>query len=154
MLLGLCQISIGMKVEFSAMMGGVMKELRIIVAGGRDFNDFPLLMNKCIGIIATVTKEDNTIDKIRIVSGSARGADKLGEQYAQIAHYDVSRFPAAWDIYGKSAGYRRNADMAKFASEEGNIGILIAFWDGKSRGTKHMIDLAKRYGLDVYVVNY
>lgn len=136
------------------MMGGVMKELRIIVAGGRDFNDFPLLMNKCIGIIATVTKEDNTIDKIRIVSGSARGADKLGEQYAQIAHYDVSRFPAAWDIYGKSAGYRRNADMAKFASEEGNIGILIAFWDGKSRGTKHMIDLAKRYGLDVYVVNY
>ena len=76
-----------------------MKELRIIVAGGRDFNDFPLLMNKCIGIIATVTKEDNTIDKIRIVSGSARGADKLGEQYAQIAHYDVSRFPAAWDIY-------------------------------------------------------
>ena len=44
--------------------------------------------------------------------------------------------------------------MAKFASEEGNIGILIAFWDGKSRGTKHMIDLAKRYGLDVYVVNY
>ena len=131
-----------------------MKEIRIIVAGGRDFNDFPLLMNKCIGIIATVTKEDNTIDKIRIVSGSARGADKLGEQYAQIAHYDVSRFPAAWDIYGKSAGYRRNADMAKFASEEGNIGILIAFWDGKSRGTKHMIDLAKRYGLDVYVVNY
>lgn len=45
-----------------------MKELRIIVAGGRDFNDFPLLMNKCIGIIATVTKEDNTIDKIRIVT--------------------------------------------------------------------------------------
>lgn len=131
-----------------------MKELRIIVAGGRDFNDFPLLMNKCIGIIATVSKEDNTIDKIRIVSGGARGADKLGEKYAQIAHYDVSRFPAAWDIYGKSAGYRRNAEMAKFASEDGNIGILIAFWDSKSRGTKHMIELAKRYGLDVHVVNY
>lgn len=131
-----------------------MKELRIIVAGGRDFDDFPLLMNKCIEIIATVSKEDNTIDKIRIVSGGARGADKLGEKYAQIAHYDVSRFPAAWDIYGKSAGYRRNAEMAKFASEDGNIGILIAFWDSKSRGTKHMIELAKRYGLDVHVVNY
>lgn len=111
-------------------------------------------MNKCSEIIATVTKEDNTIDKIRIVSGTARGADKLGEQYAQIAHYDVSRFPAAWDLYGKSAGYKRNAEMAKFASEDGNIGVLIAFWDGKSRGTKHMIDLAKRYGLDVHVVNY
>lgn len=104
-----------------------MKELRIIVAGGRDFNDFPLLMNKCIGIIATVTKEDNTIDKIRIVSGSARGADKLGEQYAQIAHYDVSRFLVAWDIYGKSAGYKRNVEMAKIASEDGNIGVLIAY---------------------------
>lgn len=131
-----------------------MKDLRIIIAGGRDFDDFPLLMNKCIEIIVEATKEDNTIDKIRIVSGGARGADKLGKQYAQIAHYDVSRFPADWETYGKSAGYRRNAEMAKFASEDGNIGVLIAFWDGKSRGTKHMIDLAKRYGLKVYAVNY
>lgn len=131
-----------------------MKELRVIIAGGRDFNDFPLLMNKCIAILVEETKENDAIEKIRIVSGGARGADKLGEQYAQIAHYDVSRFPAAWDRYGKSAGYRRNADMAKFASEDGNVGILIAFWDGKSRGTKHMIELAERYGLKKYVVNY
>lgn len=131
-----------------------MEELRVIIAGGRDFDDFPLLMNKCIEIIAEDTKEDDTIEKIRFVSGTARGADKLGEQYARIAHYEVSRFPAAWDTYGKSAGYKRNAEMAKFASEDGNIGVLIAFWDGKSRGTKHMIDLAKRYGLDVYVVKY
>lgn len=131
-----------------------MKELRVIVAGGSDFDDFPLLMNKCNEIIVEATKEDNMIDKIRIVSGGARGADKLGEQYAQIAHYDISRFPAAWDTYGKSAGYRRNVEMAKFASEDGNLGILIAFWDNKSRGTKHMIDLAKRYELEVNVVNY
>lgn len=131
-----------------------MKELRVIIAGGREFNDLPLLRNKCVEIIREVTKEDNSIDKVRIVSGTARGADRLGEQYAQIMHYDVSKFPAAWDIYGKSAGYRRNAEMAKFASEDGNIGVLIAFWDGKSRGTKHMIDLAKRYGLKVHAVNY
>lgn len=131
-----------------------MKELRVIIAGGREFNDLPLLRNKCVEIIREVMKEDNSIDKVRIVSGTARGADRLGEQYAQIMHYDVSKFPAAWDIYGKSAGYRRNAEMAKFASEEGNIGVLIAFWDGKSRGTKHMIDLAKRYSLDVHIVNY
>ena len=136
------------------MLGGRVKELRVIIAGGRNFDDFPLLMNKCIEIIATVTKEDNTIDKIRIVSGGARGADRLGEQYAKIAHYDITIFPAAWDTYGKSAGYKRNAEMAKFASEDGNISVLIAFWDGKSRGTKHMIDLAKRYGLKVHVVNY
>lgn len=131
-----------------------MKELRVIIAGGREFNDLPLLRNKCVEIIREVTKEDNSIDKVRIVSGTARGADRLGEQYAQIMHHEVSRFPAAWDIYGKSAGYRRNAEMAKFASEDGNIGVLIAFWDGKSRGTKHMIDLAKRYGLDVHIVSY
>lgn len=131
-----------------------MKELRVIIAGGRDFDDFPLLMNKCIEIIAEETKKNDSLEKIRIVSGTARGTDKLGEQYARIAHHEVSRFPAAWDIYGKSAGYRRNAEMAKFASEDGNIGVLIAFWDGKSRGTKHMIDLAKRYGLDVHIVSY
>ena len=131
-----------------------MKELRVIIAGGRNFNDFPLLMNKCIEIIAEEAKKDDSLEKIRIVSGTARGADKLGEQCAQIAHYDVSRFSADWDTYGKSAGYRRNAEMAKFASEDGNIGVLIAFWDGKSRGTKHMIDLAKRYGLDLHIVSY
>ena len=131
-----------------------MKELRVIIAGGRDFDDFPLLMNKCIEIIAEETKKDDSLEKIRIVSGTARGADKLGEQYAQIAHYEVSRFEANWDCYGKSAGYRRDAEMAEFASEEGHTGVLIALWDGKSRGTKHMIDLAKRYGLKVHAVNY
>lgn len=131
-----------------------MKEIRVIIAGGRDFDNFPLLMNKCIEILSEETKEDDSIDKIRIVSGTARGADRLGEEYAKIAHYDITRFPADWDTYGKSAGYRRNAEMAKFASEENNVGVLIAFWDGKSHGTKHMIDLAKRYGLKVHVVNY
>lgn len=56
--------------------------------------------------------------------------------------------------YGKSAGYRRNVEMAKFAIEDQNKGLLIAFWDGKSRGTKWMIDIAKRYDLDVEVVQY
>lgn len=110
-------------------------------------------MNKCTEILEQETK--NYIpDKIRIVSGTARGADKLGEQFAQTAHYEISRFPAEWNTYGKSAGYRRNAEMAKFASKNGNIGVLIAFWDGKSRGTKHMIDLVRKYRLRVHVVTY
>lgn len=88
------------------------------------------------------------------MSGTARGADKLGELYAERVGVHIYRFPADWDTYGKSAGYRRNAEMAKFASGENNVGVLIAFWDGKSRGTKHMIDLAKRYGLKVHVVNF
>ena len=131
-----------------------MKELRLIIAGSRDFDDFPKLMNSSMEILTEISKKRDDLDRIRIISGTARGADKLGEQYAKIAGYELSKFPADWDGLGKRAGYVRNAEMAKFAVEDDNYGVLIAFWDGKSRGTKHMIDLAKRYGLEVHVVNY
>lgn len=133
-----------------------MKELRIIVAGGRDFKNYDLLSDTLMKYLEDIddTRIVNNPKQVKFVSGTARGADSLGEQFAYTWGYDVVRFPADWDTYGKSAGYRRNAKMAKFASEENNVGVLIAFWDGKSRGTKHMIDLAKRYGLKVYVVNY
>ena len=131
-----------------------MKELRVIIAGSRDFDDFPKLMNSSIEILTGISKKRDDLDRIRIISGTARGAGKLGEQYAKIAGYELSKFPADWDGLGKRAGYIRNAEMAKFAVEDGNYGVLIAFWDGQSRGTKHMIDLAKRYGLEVHVVNY
>lgn len=132
-----------------------MKELRIIIAGGRDFNDFKLLFKSVEKIQSDyVDKHFNELSRVCIVSGTARGTDKLGELYAERVGVHIYRFPADWETYGKSAGYRRNAEMAKFASEDNNIGVLIAFWDGKSRGTKHMIDLAKRHGLKVNVVNY
>lgn len=131
-----------------------MKELRVIIAGSRDFDDFSKLMNSSMEILTEISKKRDDLDRIRIISGTARGADKLGEQYAKIAHYELSKFPADWDKLGKRAGYVRNAEMAKFAVEDDSYGVLIAFWDGQSRGTKHMIDLAKRYGLEVHVVNY
>ena len=128
-----------------------MKELRIIIAGSRDFNDYELLKKSAIEII---TKKTMLPDLTRIVSGGARGADTLGERFANEMGLEISRFIPDWDGLGKRAGYVRNAEMAKFAVEDGNYGVLIAFWDGQSRGTKHMIDLAKRYGLEVHVVNY
>ena len=131
-----------------------MKELRVIIAGSRDFDDFPKLMNNCIDILFKITDQHSDLDKIRIVSGTARGADQLGEQYAKITGYEVSRFPADWDGLGKRAGYVRNAEMAKFAVADGSCGVLIAFWDGKSRGTKHMIDLAEKNGLEVHIVRF
>lgn len=94
-----------------------------------------------------------TLSKIRVISGGAKGADRLGECYAFDNGYSVIRFQALWGVYGKSAGPRRNNEMAKFASESGS-GTLIAFWDGESRGTKNMIDTARRYGLHVIVVEY
>lgn len=131
-----------------------MKELRVIIAGSRDFDDFPKLMNTCIDILFKITNQHSDLDKIRIVSGVARGADQLGEQYAKVAGYEVSRFPADWNGLGKKAGYVRNAEMAKYAMAGGNYGVLIAFWDGKSKGTKHMIDLAKKNGLEVHIVKF
>lgn len=83
---------------------------------------------------------------VEIVSGAARGADALGERYAAERGLAVKQFPADWDRYGRSAGYRRNAEMAEYAD------AAVVFWDGKSKGSKHMINLAKEKGLPVRVV--
>lgn len=80
-----------------------------------------------------------------VVSGGARGADALGEMYANAKGIPVKLFPADWNKYGKSAGPVRNAQMAAYAE------ALIAVWDGESRGTKNMIEQAKLKGLAVYV---
>lgn len=112
---------------------------KIIIAGGRDFNDYNKLKYIC---------DFHIKDGDEIVSGKARGADSLGEVYANEMKLNVKEFPADWNKYGKSAGYIRNEEMAKYADR------LIAFWDGKSKGTKHMIDLAKKYNLIVSVIGY
>ena len=131
-----------------------MKELRVIIAGSREFDDFPMLMSKCTDILSAISNTNDDLDKVRIISGTARGADKLGEQYAKLLGYELSKFSADWDNLGKRAGYVRNAEMAKFAVEDGNYGVLVAFWDGKSKGAKHMIDLANKHGLEVHIVNF
>ena len=138
-----------------------MKKVRIIIAGGRDFDNFCFLELKCNhvfhslseeGILSGHIKEDTP--NMEIISGTAKGADKLGEAFANKYHIKVKRFPADWNTYGKRAGYIRNEQMAKYAMSDNSYGVLIAFWDGESRGTKHMIDLANKHGLEVHVVNY
>lgn len=79
------------------------------------------------------------------ISGTARGADQMGESYAEAHGIPVEKFPADWDSYGKRAGYIRNSQMAE------NAEALIAIWDGQSRGTMHMINIASQKGLKVYV---
>lgn len=117
-----------------------MKEpFKVIIAGSRDFTDYALME----GVTDNLLRNKNLVE---IVSGCARGADKIGQSYAAQRGYKVIKFPADWDRHGKSAGYIRNEQMAKYAD------ALVAFWDGASRGTKHMIDLAKKYGLMVMVI--
>ena len=132
----------------------MIRELRIIVAGSRDFKDYPLLRDTLIDYLEVMDDTDvvDNPSQVKFISGTAKGADTLGEQFAYTYEYEVKRFVPDWSTYGKSAGYRRNAEMAKYASEA--YGVLFAFWDGKSKGTKHMIDLANKYGLEVHVVNY
>ena len=73
---------------------------------------------------------------------------ELGEQYGKQRGYKINYFPADWKTFGKSAGYIRNQEMAE------NADALVAFWDGKSRGTANMIDIAQRYNLRVRIVRY
>ena len=125
----------------------MFKFYKVIVAGGRDFADYSKLSATLENFRNVIWKE-NIADDIEIVSGGARGADSLGEQWARKNHVGLIVFPADWDAYGKKAGIIRNEQMGEYADG------LIAFWDGESRGTSHMINYAKNNGLDVIVVTY
>ena len=116
---------------------------KVIVARCRDFADYELLKEKCDFYLQNKKPEN-----IVIVSGHASGADALGEHYAQERGYETEIYPADWKTNGRAAGPIRNAQMATVAD------ALIAFWDGKSRGTKNMIDTAKKHNLHVAVVRY
>ena len=122
--------------------------MRIIIAGSREFNNYAVLKQNITNILLILNPAGES--DVEFVSGTARGADQLGERFAKEYEYPVKRFPADWDKYGKSAGYRRNEQMALYAKED--YGVLIAFWNGVSKGTKHMIDIANRYGLKVFVI--
>ena len=115
--------------------------MKVIIAGGRDFNDYDLLCRIADKILSRQ-------DEIEIVNGTAKGGDKLGERYAEERGYPIKRFPADWGTHGKAAGYLRNEDMALYAD------ALIAFWDKQSKGTKHMIDIAEQQGLPTRIINY
>lgn len=81
-----------------------------------------------------------------IISGGARGVDTwAAEAASERWDLDVEVFPALWDIYGKSAGYLRNIDIVNAADR------VVAFWDGRSAGTKHTIKLAKQAGKPVEI---
>lgn len=117
---------------------------RVIIAGTRSFNDYELLRDSCNNLLS----EKQRTHTVVVISGTARGADQMGERYAREWGFQLRRFPADWELYGKSAGHIRNAKMAD------NADALIAFWDGESRGTKNMIDNARRKGLAVRVIQY
>ena len=119
-----------------------MNDFKVIIAGSRNFCRYKLLQEKCDLVLA------NKAPCVTILCGMARGADLLGKRYAEEKGYGVLPYPAEWDKHGRSAGYLRNKKMAE------NADALIAFWDGQSRGTEHMINLACKRNLEVRVFRY
>lgn len=114
---------------------------KVIVAGGRDFASFTKL---CMILDAHFREAGG----VEIVSGGARGVDRMAERWARTRGVCCEVHPADWRKYGKRAGMVRNAEMAEIADE------LVAIWDGESRGTAAMIDMMKKRGKPVTVYGY
>jgi hypothetical protein len=110
--------------------------MRVIIAGGRNIHDYELVK-------AAIRESQFPISEI--ISGGAKGVDALGERYAEEMNIQLAIYYADWQKEGRAAGPLRNARMAKDGQ------ALIAIWDGKSRGTKNMIETATKRGLKVYV---
>lgn len=114
---------------------------RIVIAGCRDFNDYITARGFIEECVSDILAENEII----ILSGGCRGADLLGERFAREKGYKVERHSADWKKYGRAAGPIRNENMAKVCD------LLICFWDGKSRGTKNMIEVAKSQNRKVFI---
>ena len=119
---------------------------RVIIAGGRDFDDYEYMSTK----LNELFKDPNTFNNktIKVISGMAKGADFLAIRYADENKLTKILFPANWKVYPRIAGFLRNNDMLSIATH------LITFWDGKSSGTKYMIEIAKMKGIPVWVFEY
>lgn len=155
--------------------------LRVIIAGSRFFNNYELLESSMIKILFELNKNYPQynilfIDKekklfkinpssLEIISGTANGADTLGEKFAHKFKLPLKRFPADWNNlnakpckvmensngkYNALAGHNRNREMAAYASSDNAFGILVLFWDGNSSGSKNMKTQATAFRLKVY----
>lgn len=114
-------------------------DLRVIVAGSREWDDYIFFSETMRGFLSTI----GDLSIIFISGKASSGADNMIIRFCIENHLPWVEFPADWDKYGKSAGYIRNAEMNKVATD------LIAFWDAVSRGTKNMIDIAiKQHGIE------
>lgn len=117
--------------------------MKLIIAGTRDYSPDTMTIAKIVHIAK--------FDVTEVVSGCARGVDQCGERYAIEYGINIKRFPVTreeWTRIGPSAGIKRNLRMAEYADG------LLAFWDGQSPGTRHMISEAVRRRMPTVVYFY
>lgn len=118
-------------------------EVALIVAGSREFNDYDFFSKS----LKSYLEKHHAGQTVIFISGRARkGADAMVIKWCRLNGYPWVEFPADWEKFGKSAGYIRNTEMAKVGK------YLLAFWDGMSRGTEHMVNIAKRHRLTTHTV--
>lgn len=113
--------------------------MRVVIAGSRGITNYEVVAKAVAASGFQITT---------VISGTARGVDQLGEEYASRNDLKVERYPAQWNVGGKvdrAAGYKRNAIMVNIAD------AVIAIWDGVSPGTKSTIDLAYKKGIPCFV---
>jgi len=123
--------------------------MKLIIAGSRSLSVSPETISKYVNELLCEMKKEHLFEQdisvTEVVSGTARGIDLSGEEWAKEQNIPITRFPAKWELFGKSAGYKRNTEMAEYAD------ALLAIYDGTSKGTKHMINLAEKKGLKIVV---
>ena len=110
---------------------------RIAIVGSRDFVDYEFICKEVLNLGFNIQE---------IVSGGARGVDRLAAKFAKDRNIPLKEFLADWEAEPKRAGFIRNQDIVDRAD------IVIAFWDGASPGTKSTIDLSKKAGKTVYII--
>lgn len=119
--------------------------------------------------LLTINREENSYkinqENLEIISGMANGADSLAVEFAHKYGLKLAEFPADWKnlkaipcrimenshgSYNALAGHNRNRKMAEYATSDDCFGVLILFWDGKSKGSKNMRNQASIFGMKIF----
>ena len=135
------------------------KPVKVIICGSRTFDNFNFLEEKVCyifhdlkerGILYGTPNGDREI--IEIISGGADGADIWGEWFASLYGLKCKVFPADWEHKGKQAGIIRNHEMVDYITNQDCVGLIIAFWDGESKGTQDCFNYGHKNGLDTHII--
>lgn len=109
--------------------------MKVAVAGSR---------NLCVEIPENCIPENAT----QIITGGARGIDLSAREYGRKHNIQVLEILPEYDLYGRSAPLKRNDIIIKLSD------TVVVFWDGKSRGTKYVIDKCRKVNKPVCVYVY
>lgn len=108
--------------------------MKCMISGSRSLNDSK---SRCI-VFETLNEIHKSTPIYVLISGNANGIDKIAEEWATTHTIEIKKFIPEWEKYKKAAGLMCNKKMLEESDK------LIAFWDGKSKGTKHAIEMAMR----------